>query len=88
MGSQSSHLASQQHLAEQEFDTWHRSTTMLKASWGLSHLETRDNLTTLIVKETFLANQWNSFHLLGKKLDHIHLKEFLKYEWEPYSKQP
>ena len=25
---------------------WHKLTTMWKASWGLSHWETHDNLTT------------------------------------------
>ena len=32
------------------------------------------------LKKAFLANKWNSFHLLGKKVDYIHLKDFLKYE--------
>ena len=31
---------------------------------------------------------WNSFHFLGKKLDYLHLKVFLKYECELYLKQP
>ena len=28
------------------------------------------------------------FHLFGKKLDYLHLKDFLKYECELYLKQP
>ena len=35
-----------QHLAEQGFNTWYKSTTLWKTSWGLSHWETHDNLTT------------------------------------------
>jgi hypothetical protein len=31
------------HLVEQEVDTWHKSTTMWKATWGLSHWKTHDN---------------------------------------------
>ena len=31
--------------------------------------------------------EWNSFHLSGKKLDYLHLKDFLKYECERYLKQ-
>jgi len=80
-------------LAEQGFNTWHKSTTMWKASWGLSHWETHDNPTTSKItfndiKEAFLAKEWNSFHLSGKKLDYLHLKDFLKYECELYLKQP
>ena len=29
-----------QHMAEQGFNTWYKSTTMWKTSWGLSHWET------------------------------------------------
>jgi len=36
----------------------------------------------------FLGKEWNSFHLLGKKLDYLHLRDFLKYECELYLKQP
>ena len=39
------------------------------------------------IKEAFLAKEWNSFHLLVKKLDYLHLKDFLKYEYELYLKQ-
>ena len=34
------------HLAEQGFNTWHKSTTMWKTSWGLSLWDTHDNPTT------------------------------------------
>jgi hypothetical protein len=27
-------------------------------------------------KEAFLSEEWNSFHLSGKKVDQLHLKEF------------
>ena len=66
---------------------------MWKTSWGLSHWETDDNPTTLKIvyvdiTKVFLAKKWNSFHLYGKKLDYLHLKDFLKYECELYLKQP
>ena len=32
----------------------------------------------------FVANEWMSFHLSGKKLDYLHLKDFLNYECESY----
>ena len=35
-----------------------------------------------------MLKEWNSFNLLGKKLDYLHLKVFLKYEYELYLKQP
>ena len=79
-----------QHLAKQGFHTWHKLTTMCKASWGLSHQETHNSPTTSKItldniKESFLAKEWNSFHLSGKKLDYLHLK---LYECELYLKQP
>jgi hypothetical protein len=72
---------------EQGFNIWYKSTTTWKTSWGLSHWETHDNPTTskticVGIKEGFLAKEWNSFHLLRKKLDYLHLKNFLKYECE------
>ena len=65
---------------------------MWKTSWGLSHGKTHDNPTTskttyVDIKEAFLAKEWNSFHLFEKKLDYLHLKDFLKYECELYLKQ-
>jgi len=36
----------------------------------------------------FLAKEYNSFHLSGKKLDYLHCKDFLRYECELYLKQP
>ena len=82
-----------QHLAEQGFNTWYKLTAMWKTSWGLSHRETHDNPTTskstyVDIKEVFLAKEWNSFHLSRKKLDYLHLKEFLEYVCELYLKQP
>ena len=35
---------------------------------------------------TIIAKVWNSFHFLGKKLDYMHLKDFLKYKYELYLK--
>ena len=66
---------------------------MWKISWGVSHWQAHDNPTTsnttyVDIKETFLAKEWNYFHLLGKELDYLHLKDFLKYEFELYLKQP
>ena len=36
----------------------------------------------------FIAKEWNSFHLFGKKLYYLQLKDFRKYECELYLKQP
>ena len=41
-----------------------------------------------LIKEAFLAKEWNSFHLFGKKLDYLHLKDLLTYECGLYLKQP
>jgi hypothetical protein len=70
-----------QPLAEQGFDTWHNSATMWKTLWCLFHWETHDNPTTSKlaygdIKEAFLAEGWNSFHLTGEKQDYLHLKGF------------
>jgi hypothetical protein len=40
------------------------------------------------LKAPFLTKEWNSFHLLGKILDYLHLKDFLKCQCKLYSKQP
>ena len=66
---------------------------MSKTSWGLFHWETHENPTTskttyVDIKEVFLAKQWNFVHLSRKKLDCLHIKDFLKYECEFYLKQP
>ena len=47
---------------------------MWKTSRGLSYWETHDKPTTskttyVDIKEAFLAKEWDSFHLSGKKLD-------------------
>ena len=59
----------------------------------MGSLEPHDNPTTLKIayddiKEVFLAKEWNSFHLSRKKLDYLHLKDFLKYKCELHLKQP
>ena len=51
---------------------------------GLSHWETHDNPTTskptnVDIKGACLVEEWNSFHLSGKKLDYLHLKDFLNH---------
>ena len=81
------------HLIEEGFNTWHKLTTIWKATWGLSHWETHNNPTRSKmafddVKEAFLAKEWNSFYFSWKKLNYLHLKDFLKYECEVYLKQP
>ena len=63
-----------------------------KAQWGLPQWKTHDILTLPkttfgALKETFLAKEWNSFHLMGKKLYYVHFEDFLNYECELYSKQ-
>jgi hypothetical protein len=42
------------------------------------------------LKEASLGTkEWNSFHLSWKKLDYLHIKDFIKYECvESYLKQP
>ena len=39
------------------------------------------------ITEAFLVEDGNSFHLSRKKLDHPHLKDFLKCEYEQHMKQ-
>ena len=66
------------HLSKQEFNVWHKLTTMWKTSWGLSHWETHDKPTTSKTIyndiEAFLATKWNSLHISRKKLDSLHPK--------------
>ena len=57
-----------QHMAKQGFNTWHKSATMWKASWGLSRWATHDNTTISQIAlddiiEVCLAKEWNYFHL-------------------------
>lgn len=40
------HYTESQHIAEQRFNIWYKSTTIQKTSWSLSHWENRDNSTT------------------------------------------
>jgi hypothetical protein len=57
-----------QHLAEQGYDTWHKSTTYVTYIMGLSHWEAHDKIsknTFDSIKEAFLAQEWNSSQLLG-----------------------
>jgi hypothetical protein len=63
-------LTNADFMVEPDSNTWHKSTIMCKASWGLSHWETQDNPTIIRIviddiKEGFLAKAWNVFHLLG-----------------------
>ena len=66
---------------------------MWKKSWGLSHWEpmTPNHIkkTTYVdTKEVFLSKEWNSFHLFGKKLYYLRLKDSLNYDCKSYLKQP
>jgi hypothetical protein len=59
---------------------------------GLSHRKTHDNPTPSKIifddlKKAILAKEWIFFHLLRKKVDYIHLKDFLKYEIKLFLKQ-
>ena len=49
---------------------------------------THPKLHMMISRRLSLDEEWNSFHLPGKKLNYLHLQNFLKYECELYSKQP
>jgi hypothetical protein len=78
-------------LPKQGGNTWHKYTTMWKTHWGLSHHgynPTSSKITFDNIKEAFFAREWNSFHFFGKKLDYLHLKDFLKYKCELHLKQP
>ena len=48
---------------------------------------TTSKITYVDTKGVFLAKKWNSFHLYGKKLDCLHLMDFLKYNCKLYLKQ-
>ena len=82
-----------QHLVEQGFDTWHKTTIIWNTSWGLSYWETYDiptppKYTSNALKQAFLAKEWNPFNLKREKIDFLRLKEFLKYYCELYLKKP
>ena len=48
-------------------------------------MPTQHQKSHLMVSRRFsFAKIWNSFHLLGKKLNYSHLKDFLKYKYEVY----
>ena len=40
------------------------------------------------IMEAYLVKEVNASHFLVKKLDHLHLKDVLKYECEFYLKRP
>jgi hypothetical protein len=66
---------------------------MWKTSWGLSHWETHGNTTTskqhmMISRKFFLFKSATLSIYAGKKIDYLHLKDFLKYKCELYLKQP
>ena len=65
---------------------------MWKASWGLPqwvthYIPTLTKITFDAIKHAFLAQKWNYFHLTRKKLDYLHLKNFVNYACESYLKQ-
>ena len=80
------------HLAEKGAHTCHKSANIWKALWGLSHHEnntTTSNITFDNTKCFFLPKECgNFFHLMRKKLGYLYLKDFLKYEYTLYFKQP
>ena len=47
---------------------------------------TTSNLTYVDIKEVVLTKEWNSSHLSWKKLNYLHLKNILKYEYEQHCK--
>ena len=77
-------------VAKEEFNTWHKSTTMWMTSWVyfIGKPMTTQPRQKQHMKEVSLAKEWNSFHLSRKKLDCLHLKDLLKYDYELYLKQP
>jgi len=81
----SQHLAQQRGSRMAQIYSHVESILGIVSSWGQpKHIKNR----IWWYQGVFLAKEWNSFHLLGKKLDHIHLKELLKYECELYLKPP
>lgn len=59
----------------------------MEGTTGSISPETHDNLTAWKItshdiKEACLVKERNSSHLLKKKLDYLHLKDFLKYKSE------
>ena len=57
---------SSQQLVEQRFKTWHKSTTMWKASYILPLGFPWQNNHN--IHEAFIAKEWNSFHLSRRRL--------------------
>lgn len=71
------------HSDEQGFNTWHKMTTIWNASWGLPQWETHAFWTPpkiQILQLAFLAWEWITFHLKGKKIDN-HLSRELSQVW-------
>ena len=65
---------------------------MWKKTVSLSQWHPHDNPTTSKIvyddiKEVFLVEKWNSFHLSRNTVDYLHLNDFLEYECELYLKQ-
>ena len=82
-----------QHLVKQGFNTWHKLTTMWKASWGLSHQETHDKPTTSkialdVIKEVFLLKSGILSISQGRDQITSTSKEFFNYKCDMYLKQP
>ena len=81
-----------QHLAEHGFKTRYKSKTTWKTSWGVCNWKSHDNSTTSKITyvdiEAFLAKEWSSVYPSWKKLDFLHLKDFLKCKCRLYLKQP
>ena len=54
----------------------------------MTYFNVKCHFVYMISIEAFLAKEWNSFHLSGKKLDFLYHKDFLKSECALYLKQP
>ena len=79
------------HLVEQGFHTWHKLSTMWKASWGLSRWgnPTTSKSHSMIPRRLFLAEEWNFLPSLKEETKLPPPQGFfLKYECEMYLKQP
>ena len=76
-----------QHLVEQE-----ANTCTNRQPDGRHHgkfMPTQHQKSYLMIsRRLFLLKNCNSFHLLVKKLEYLHVKDFLKYKCVLYLKQP
>ena len=55
---------------------------------GTHDIPTPPKITFDAPKQDFVAQEWHYVHLMGKKLDYVHLKHFLNYDANRTWEQP